>query len=230
MLCPYCNCTCAEEDRFCSHCGALLNAPAAEKKGHHWVPILIMVLLCALGTGLFFAFPDGSNPSSVRGFSTGDMPWFLLDDGVLYFSEAYYDGSSELTVPESIGGVAVEALGEGCFENCRDLTGIFLPDSLQAIGKDAFRGCTSLRGMDIPDSVGLIGESAFYGCTALEAVRISDQTKVIGTQAFYGCNKLQFIYFQGKYIAWNDLYDEFISPYTTVFCEDGSYYQGGDPY
>lgn len=230
MLCPYCNSACEEQDRFCSHCGAPLVPPAQEKKGRHWVPVLIMALLITFGTGLFFALPYGSNAPGANGFSTGDMPWFMLDDGVLYFSEAYYDGGSELTVPESIGGVTVTALAEGCFENCTGLTGIFLPESLNSIGKDAFRGCTALRGIYIPESVTVIGEGAFYGCSALEAVGCYDGILSIGSEAFAGCNKLFYIYFVGNYEVWTGLYSEFISPYTTVFCEDGSFYQGGDPY
>lgn len=228
MLCPYCNSVCEEQDRFCSHCGAPLAAPLAEKKGRHWVPLLIMALLCVLGTGLFFALPNGS--SAHNGFSTGDMPWFRIDDGVLYFSEAYYDGSSELTVPDTIGGVAVTALADGCFENCTELTGIFLPESLRSIGKDAFRGCTALRGMYIPESVEFIGGGAFYGCTALEAISCYNGIQSIGSEAFGGCSKLFYIYFVGNFEAWNMLYGEFITPYTAVFCEDGSYYQGVDPY
>lgn len=230
MICPYCNYACEDQDRYCSHCGAPLFRAAQPKKGRHWVPILCMVLIFALGTGLFFALPGGSGTSHRNGFSTGDMPWFTLDDGILYFNEAYYDGSSELSIPASIGGITVTALSEGCFENCTDLTGIFLPETLQAIGEDAFRGCTSLRGIYIPESVAVIGEDAFYGCTSLEAVSVYDGIQHIGSNAFGGCSKLFYIYFVGNYEVWAELYPEFITPYTAVFCEDGSFYQGGDPY
>lgn len=230
MLCPYCNYECGEQDRFCSHCGAPLTAPVQEKEGRHWVPILIMVLLLSIGTGLFFALPYGSTAPDTNGFSTGDMPWFRLDDGVLYFSEAYYDGGSELRIPESIGGITVTALSEGCFENCTGLTAVILPPSLQAIGEDAFRGCTALRGIEIPESVRIIGSGAFYDCSALEAVCGYSGIQSIGSEAFDGCSKLNYIYFIGDFEVWTGLYSEFITPYTVVFCEDGSFYQGGDPY
>lgn len=224
MLCPYCNNICEDGDRFCSHCGAPLAPSVQEKKGRHWVPILIMVLLISLGTGLFFALPNG------KGISSADMPWYVIDDGVLYFSESDYNGGSELQIPESIGGVTVTALSEGCFENCTGLTSVILPPTLQAIGEDAFRGCTALRGIEIPESVMVIGENAFNGCTALEAVCCYDELQSIGSGAFSGCNKLYYIYFVGYYPVWAELYDEYITLYTTVFCEDGSYFQGGDPY
>lgn len=230
MFCPYCNYECEEQDRYCSHCGAPLTARLQEKKGRHWVPLLIMVLLISFGTGLFFALPSGTGDSHAGGFSTGDMPWFEVDDGVLYFNEAHYDGGSELCIPESIGGVAVTSLSEGCFENCTNLTSVILPPSLQTIGEDAFRGCTSLRGIEIPESVRVIGSGAFYGCSALEAVCGYDGIQSIGSEAFGSCSKLNYIYFVGNFEVWAGLYHEFITPYTVVFCEDGSFYQGGTPY
>lgn len=229
MICPNCNYQCEDTDRFCCHCGTALCVPA-QKKGRHWVPILIMVLLCVLGIGMFFMLPGGSSTSRAHGLSVEEMPWFCVDDGILYFSPADYNGGSELQIPASIGGEAIEVISEGCFENCAELTAIFLPETLTAIGEDAFRGCTSLRGMKIPDSVTFIGEGAFSGCSALEAVSISSGVDFIGSGAFDDCHKLYYIYYLGNYADWTELYREFISPYTTVFCEDGSFYHGGDAY
>lgn len=227
MFCPYCNNLCEAHDRFCSHCGAPL-VPAGPKKGRHWVPILIMIILCAFGIGLFFALPGG--PANAGGFSTSETPWFRVDNGVLYFNEEYYTGSSELIIPESIGGITITAIGESCFEDCSNLTSIILPPSLRAIEDNAFRGCTSLRGIKIPESVQTIGSGAFADCGALEAVNIYGSIQSIGAGAFSGCNKLYYIYFVGIYDTWTELYQEFINPYTTVFCDDGSYYHGGEPY
>lgn len=225
MNCPYCNYECESHDRFCSHCGASLTAAYQEKKGRHWVPVLAMVLILAFGTFLFFALPGRSNANT-------DMPvgdetaWFAIEDGVLYFNQSRYDGSTELQIPESIGGVTVTALGDGCFENCTGLTSVVLPQTLQAIGEDAFRGCTALRGIEIPESVVLIGEDAFSGCTVLEAVCVYDGIRSIGAGAFSGCSKLFFIYYSGYFEDWNNLYSEFVNPYTTVISADGTFYQG----
>ena len=224
MFCPYCNYECDAHDRFCSQCGAPLTQQRTEKKGRHWVPLLIMLLVFAFGTTLFFVLP-GESGGNDR-LADGSMPWFSVDGGILSFNETYYNGSSELQIPESIGGIAITALADSCFENCTELTSVVLPNSLQAIGEDAFKGCTSLRGIEIPESVILIGEGAFSGCTALEAVCVYNGIRSIGTGAFSGCTKLFYIYYSGYFQDWNKLYSDFINPYTTVFSQDGTFYQG----
>lgn len=230
MICPYCNSVCGEADHFCSNCGAPLQEPVQPRKGRHWVPILIMAVIFSIGLCLFFAFPGTENAHPAGSLPGNDMPWFRLDNGVLYFDEANYDGSSELTVPDAVGGQTVTALGDGCFENCTTLTGIILPDALQAIGEDAFRGCTSLRGVMIPESVVMIGKNAFKGCTSLESICCYDTLKSVGSDAFADCSKLFYIYFVGDFETWAELYPQFINPYTVIFSNDGSFYQGGDPY
>lgn len=230
MFCPYCNYECEEQDRFCSHCGAPLTIQLQKKKGRHWVPILMMILLISFGTGLFFALPGSSSPAPAVDGEAVDNSWFYVDNGVLYFEESRYSGSTELTIPSELFGQTVTSIGEGCFENCAGLTSIILPPTLQVIGEDAFRGCTALRGIEIPDSVRVIGEGAFYDCTALEAICVYNGIKSIGSEAFGGCSKLFYIYFLGNFQVWTELYGEFITPYTVIFCEDGSFYQGGNPY
>lgn len=215
MHCPNCSYPCNNHDSYCCNCGATL-----EKKGRHWVPILLMVLIFAFGTTLFLFLPS-SAPPSVR-----QTPWFYIENGVLFFDADSYDGGSELQIPESVSGMEVTALAEGCFENCTSLTAIMLPSSLQAIGEDAFRNCTALRGIEIPESVIFIGQNAFSGCSTLEAVCVYDGIQSIGTGTFSGCSKLQYIYYSGDFQEWNELYGEFINPYTKVYSQDGTFYQG----
>lgn len=224
MHCPYCNFEYEAHDRFCSHCGAPLTALPIEKKGRHWVPILAMVLIFVFGTTLFFALPGrvvGGADSNEAEYS-----WFYVDNGVLHFEPTRYAGGSELTVPDELFGQTVISLDAGCFEDCTDLTSVILPSSLQAIGEDAFAGCTSLRGIEIPESVVFIGEGAFSGCTALEAICAYEGIQQIGAGAFSGCTKLFYIYYSGYFQEWNELYSEFVNPYTTVISQDGTFYQG----
>lgn len=229
MFCPYCNNLCEAHDRFCSHCGTPL-LPPAPKQGRHWVPIVIMVMLCAFGIGLFFALPGSPNTPTSVSVPESETPWFSISGGTLSFHKGLYHGDSKLVVPETVNGEAVLGLSAGCFEGCDQLTEIILPESLESIGADAFKECTALRGIYIPDSVIWIGSEAFAGCTALEAVRLNRSVESIGAGAFSGCYKLYYIYYNGFYKVWAELYPEYINPYTGIFCEDGSYYQGGNPY
>lgn len=227
MFCPNCQTLCGDTDHFCYVCGTPLQAPPPKpKKGSRWVPALILVLISVAGLVLFFATAGKSAPVRAEGSS----PWFYVKGGVLYFEERRYTGGSELTVPSEIAGQTVLALSEDCFAGCTTLTTVILPDTLVTIGDGAFSGCTALRGIYVPASVNMIGEEAFYGCTNLEAVCIHSRIKIIRENAFDNCNGLGYIIFLGLYDDWTALYDEFINPYVGVFCQDGSFYQGGNPY
>lgn len=227
MICPNCQTLCEDSDRFCYHCGTPLQTVLPKpKKGSRWIPTLLLVLMSVAGLVLFFATAGKDAPIRAE----GNTPWFYVKNGVLYFEEHRYTGGSELTVPSEIAGQAVLAIGEDCFAGCTELATVILPDTIATIGNGAFSGCTALRGIYIPNSVNVIGEKAFYGCTSLEAVCIQNRIKIIREDAFDNCNFLGYIIFLGTYDEWTALYDEFINPYAGVFCEDGSFYQGGDPY
>lgn len=194
-------------------------APIA--KGRHWVPVMIMVLLFSIGTGLFFLLPEQYDSTMVD----NSTPWFSVKDGILYFDESKYSGSEELVIPESINGVSITAISDGCFQNCTDFSAVYLPVSLNAIGESAFQGCTTLRGISIPKSVTFIGRRAFYGCIALEAVELSDQMKRIGDNAFANCIRLKYIFYSGTFSSWAELYSENIGPDTAISCKDGIFPQ-----
>lgn len=223
MICNRCQQACDPQGKFCPNCGAPL------KKGRHWVPLLIMAVLVVCCTALFYAIPlETDDPAA--SLSSADMPWFSLETGVLHFDESRYSGNSQLTVPATINDAEVVAIGEGCFRDCESLTAIFLPETLEAIGEDAFWNCTALRGIEIPESVAFIGKSAFSDCSALEAICISNELRYIGTGAFDGCSSLSYVYFLGNFPEWTALYQGFIAPTVVISCEDGNFYQSGDPH
>ena len=233
MYCPNCASPCPEEQRFCTRCGTDLHPEAGEvviprfqkeKKGSRWVPVLALLLMAALGIGVFFITADRSvtvqNPKSL---------WFTLRNNTLYFDEEMYIGGSELTVPSEINGEPVLYLGEGCFSGCDTITTVILPDSLEIIDSGAFEDCTALRGIYIPESVTYIGEDAFYGCTGLEAIYLPAGLEYVGSGAFRNCDQLYYIFYPGSIDTWDMLYSEFINPYTGVYCDEGSFYHGGNP-
>lgn len=226
MYCYNCGNLIDQEDHYCRFCGKNLQLASRPKIGTLWIPILLMVLLCGLGIGLFFAIPYGTDSEAGVPAASQSANCFTLENGMLYFDNELYQGDSDLKIPAYIDGEMVTALSEGCFKGCTDLTSVELPETLESIGIGAFHGCTALRGIRIPESVDRIGAEAFYGCTALESICLGDTLDYIGPGAFKECNALHFIMFLGKHQDWVELYDEFITPYTGVFCDDGSYYQG----
>lgn len=77
----------------------------------------------------------------------------------------------------------------GAFSNCKNLTSVSLPDSLQSTGS-AFYGCESLNSVNIPSGVTTIGYSSFYGCKSLKNITIPDSVTTIEERAFSDCEKL----------------------------------------
>lgn len=127
----------------------------------------------------------------------------LVKEGIkhgVYKIDTYSDGtcvirdytgsSSILSIPETIGGYRVAAIGKGAFFDCYSLKGINIPDSVTSIGETAFGNCYSLTSINIPNSVTSIGFNAFYWCYSLTSITIPDSVTSIGDYAFSGCRNL----------------------------------------
>lgn len=182
-------------------------------------PVTILVVMFALGLGLYIATAE---PAA----SPPEIPWFQVENGLLYFDASAYTGSAELVVPGTIDGQTVTGLGNGCFYDCDGLTTVHLPDTLTYVGESAFADCDSLRGIYLPVGVAQIGANAFRDCAALEAVSLSGNVKSIGSHAFTGCSDLNYIFFNSTVAHWVSMYRADIGPSTHVYARDGVLYQG----
>lgn len=93
-----------------------------------------------------------SNADCVFAYNWGDGVLVGLFEGYFRYRvtgaqvtiHGYTGSATELTIPATLGGKSVTAIGSAAFKNCRSLTTISIPDSVTTIGKDAFSGCTSL--------------------------------------------------------------------------------------
>lgn len=105
----------------------------------------------------------------------------------------YYSGN--ITIPVTVDfenkTYSVTSIAASTFNNCTNLTGILLSDSILKIGDYAFSGCTGLTGsLNIPNSVKSIGSSAFYDCSAIQTLNIGNSVDSIGSFAFSSCTSL----------------------------------------
>ena len=98
---------------------------------------------------------------------------------------------TDLFIPATYNGRPVTSIAFGAFENCTQLTSVFIPNSVRSIKGDAFKGCKNIRTMVIPHTVLSISATAFTGCTVYDAYHIGPHEP-----------------------AWKVL----MSPYTTIHC------------
>ena len=97
---------------------------------------------------------------------------------------AGYNGESEeVTVPDSIDGYNVTAIGYRAFYLNSYIKKVTLPDTVKEIGAEAFYKCSSLEEI-VAKGVETVDTYAFYYCEALKNIPESQNIKYIGSYAF----------------------------------------------
>jgi hypothetical protein len=77
-----------------------------------------------------------------------------------------------VTIPLTINGLPVTAIGSSSFLNNTSLTSVTIPNGVVSIGSLAFRSCTNLMNATIPSSVTSIGSYVFLGCASLTNITV----------------------------------------------------------
>jgi len=98
-----------------------------------------------------------------------------------------------VTIPSTIEGLPVTAIGAWAFNNWPALTNITIPHTVTDIGDHAFASCPGLPTITLPNSLTNLGEGAFASCSGLSSITIPATVTSIGSQAFVGCTSMQAI-------------------------------------
>ena len=77
---------------------------------------------------------------------------------------AYLGDESRLSLPATLGGVPVVAIGERAFAENTTLVSVELPPRLRSVGWFAFYGCISLSSVTLGDAIESIAYGAFDNC------------------------------------------------------------------
>lgn len=123
--------------------------------------------------------------------------------------------SGQITIPCTLDGYPVIAIGDDAFYSCQGLVSVVIPEGVTVLGEDAFGDCHSLAVAKLPSTLKTIGESAFFwtsnlkqltipeGVTSigdgafywsgLTSVRIPDSVTFLGEQAFFGCHEMESV-------------------------------------
>ncbi len=105
-----------------------------------------------------------------------------------------------------------------------DVNVIRFAEPLTAIGEGAFNNCRNINNISLPDGVTTIGERAFFECIQLECITFGSKLKECGFQAFDGCNALYSIHI-ASVGYW--CYIEFANPTANPIYNSGSFLVNG---
>ena len=124
--------------------------------------------------------------------TVGETTWFYWRgaEGTGVTISGVAPASGALSIPETLGGLPVTAIGNWAFENDEFITALEIPAGVTNIGKEAFKNCGQLAAMAIPDGVKDIGDWAFCGCSTLTNLTLGAGVESIGKQSFMGCFSL----------------------------------------
>ena len=157
-----------------SHAAAQSSCPESESgiQGHTWVQADEDRLpLFSYGLRYIFGNPGTGRVCTECGkaqafFYSETWVYALREDGtaeIVRCDQPETVGS--LTVPETLNGIPVTAIGDKAFSQCYYLTDVTLPEGITHIGDFAFEDCTDIETLTIPGTVTSMGCNPFIGTT-----------------------------------------------------------------
>jgi len=146
-----------------------------------------------------------------------DFGYFRFANGTIIYRPNHWLNTPYLSIPSSINGQPVTAIGDEAFYPGQVIYSVSIPGSVTSIGSAAFRA-SSLETVTLNEGLQTIGEEAFANNTNLNSITIPASVTTIGLNAFIGTALNQITIFSpipniesgGTTVVW----DEFIAFYT----------------
>ena len=130
-------------------------------------------------------------PLTVSAATYGDFEYTLEDDYTCTITK--YNGSAaNVTIPSTIYGNKVSAIGRYAFEENPNIKKVSMPNSVKIIDRGAFWYCGNLESVTMPTSLKEIGRCAFYE-TNLKSLVLPTGLKYISKEAFKFCYNLKTV-------------------------------------
>ena len=111
---------------------------------------------------------------------------YVTNNGTITIT-GYAGPGGDISVPGTVGGLPVTAIGPNAFYMNTTVTGITLPNSVTNIEDYAFEHSQSLRTVNFGSYVARLGDGAFFQCPGLTNVVIPNGVTTIGYATFYQC-------------------------------------------
>ena len=153
----------------------------------------LVSLLLAFSMMLTF-LPVGAMAADT--ITQGNLKYTINPDGKSVTVSGVSGSPEKLTIDSSIEynntTYPVTEIEMWAFYNCRTLTEVTLPHTVDEIGYQAFFNCSNLTKVTIPEGVTKIGQAAFYGCSQLTSITIPSTIKNMD-EAFSGNTALSHV-------------------------------------
>lgn len=130
-------------------------------------------------------------PLTAQAATSGIYTYTITTSGAM-ITEVDAETGGRLTVPSTLGGYSVVAIGARAFEYC-DFSTIILPDTVRTIGEYAFYYCTALKSVTLPSGLTTLGRYAFAYCSSLTSVTIPEGITRLEYSTFYKCTALKTV-------------------------------------
>ena len=132
---------------------------------------IVSVVVFAVCIFALLVFPQNANAAQE------DVYGYDVINGQAIIVSVKKTISGDVTLPSTLGGYPVTAIGDKAFYECKSLTSLVIPEGVTSIGEEAFLYCNSMESITIPKSMTSISRAAFWICLSLNNVYITDLEK-----------------------------------------------------
>lgn len=154
---------------------------------------IVSVLLVSMMLFAVAAAGIGSASAAETNYNGGIIQYTVTDGKATITNVVGTD--SDITVPATLDGYPVVAIGELAYREEHNLKSVVIPASIETIGISAFTGCTALETVTFADGskVKTIEETAFNACKSLKNINFgkNGSLETIGRSAFVNCTALE---------------------------------------
>lgn len=125
-----------------------------------------------------------ASPLLVREYKTGEYEIMPENRETL---------QGKIIIPSSVNGKPVTQIAKHAFYDAKNITSVFIPDSVLEIGTSAFKLCSALQRIRMPENIKKLRLQTFAGCSSLQEVKIPVCDE-IENAAFDACTSLKKIH------------------------------------
>ena len=125
-------------------------------------------------------------PPVVEEDDTQNTDFFYVVENGKATVTSYVGTAIQVTVPQTIDGYEVVAIGDRAFMDRNDVVSVTVPTGVCRVGWFAFSGCVALKNVVLPDSVDSISYGAFENCAPTLTIRCSQNSYAAAYAGSYG--------------------------------------------